>query len=224
MSKILTQLQTARTWIGHIDDERAEGNSIIVTLEPGWYFTDDKGCGVRGFDTVAEVRSGTASNKVIRIDKNETPTTAALVAEAESAHHVPGFSHCPHCEVDLANGVGEHMQEVNGTRIKHERFQYECLGCGEEFGPEIATPATRTVKTMGPRPAMVESLKLDRRITHVDTGTEYKNACQVWRAGLVSASQGDRLSALLYGAAKHGQFLTVTVNGHTFRLTAGGAA
>src|SRR5574343_1485505 len=171
----------------------------------------------------AERRCAELAQRVV-IDPVETPITAALVAEAESAHHVPGFSHCPHCGIDLANGVGEHMQEVNGTYIKHERFQYECLGCGEEFGPEIAQPTTRTVKTMGPRPAMVESLKLDRRITHVDTGTEYKNACQVWKAGLVSASQGDRLSALLYGAAKHGQFLTVTVNGHNFRLTVGGEA
>lgn len=218
MSKILNQLQADRLWIAHIDDERAEGNSIIVTLEKGWYFIDEKNCGVRGFDTVAEVRSGTASGKVIYLSEKDTPTTAALVAE--SANHVAGFTHCPHCGIDLSNGIGMHDEEVNGVRIKHERYMYECLGCGEEFGPEIAHPTTRTVKRMGPRPAMVESLKLDRRIVHVDTGEVYKNACQVWRAGLVSASQGDRLSSLLYGAAKIGVYSPVSVNGRIFKLAA----
>ena len=121
-------------------------------------------------------------------------------------------------QFDLANGVGEHLQEVNGVHIKHERFQYECLGCGEEFGPEIAPLAVRTVKAMGPRPAMVESLKLDRRIVHVETGEVYANACRVWKAGLVSSSQCDRMSAALYGAAKRNDFSAVKVNGHTFVL------
>lgn len=224
MSKILDQLQADRLWIAHIDDERSDGNSIIVTLEPGWYFIDEKTCGVRGFDTVAEVRSGTSANKVIRINPADTPITAAFVAEVENHPYAyTGHTCCPHCGIDLRNGIGHHDEEVNGVRIKHERLQYECLGCGEEFGPEIARPTTRTVKRVGPRPAMVESLKLDRRITHVETGLEYRNACQVWRAGLVSASQGDRLSALLYGAAKVGTYAPVSVNGHTFTLTAGGA-
>lgn len=174
----------------------------------------------------AERRCAELAQRVV-IDPVETPVTAALVAAAGASVHGyerHGLTHCPHCGDHLSNGVGEHLQEVNGTPIKHERFQYECLGCGEEFGPEISKPATRTVKTMGPRPAMIESLKLDRRITHLDTGTEYKNACQVWKAGLVSASQGDRLSALLYGMAKQGVFTPVCVNGHYFKLTCGGAA
>lgn len=169
----------------------------------------------------AERRCAELAQRIV-IDPVETPITAAFVAEVEShPYSYTGHTSCPHCGVDLRNGVGHHDEEVNGVRIKHERYQYECLGCGEEFGPEIAQPATRTVKTMGPRPAMVESLRLDRRITHVETGTEYKNACQVWKAGLVSASQGDRLSALLYGAAKNGVYVPVSVNGHTFTLTAG---
>jgi hypothetical protein len=67
---------------------------------------------------------------------------------------------------------------------------------------------------------MVTSLKLDRRIVHTDTGTTYANACQVWKAGLVSASQGDRLSSVLYTAAKNNDRVTTVVNGHTFRLFA----
>lgn len=57
MSKTVDYLLATRRWIAHIDDERSQGNSIIVTLEKGWDFEDEKGCGVRGFDTLGEVRS-----------------------------------------------------------------------------------------------------------------------------------------------------------------------
>jgi hypothetical protein len=53
-----------RHWVAHIDDERDIGNGIIVTLEKGWEFNADKGCGVRGFDTVAEVKAGTNRSSV----------------------------------------------------------------------------------------------------------------------------------------------------------------
>lgn len=55
--------------------------------------------------------------------------------------NVGGFRHCPGCNIDLHNGVGEHNQEVNGKYIKHDQFQYACLGCGAEFGPAIKRKA-----------------------------------------------------------------------------------
>jgi len=128
-----------------------------------------------------------------------------------------GHQTCPHCGIDLNNGVGEHMQEVNGTYIKHEQYQYECLGCGEEFGPAIKARKA-SVSTGKKRPAMSSSLKLDRRVLHMNTGDVYNNACQVWKAGLVSSSQCDRLSGVLYNAAKVGLMTSVNVNGHDFRL------
>lgn len=133
-----------------------------------------------------------------------------------------GHVNCPHCGTHLDNGVGEHMQEVNGTHVKHDRFQYECLACGEEFGPEIQKRSVTDKKTIGPRPAMVESLKLDRRIVNLETNEVYANACRVWKAGLVSSAQGDRLSAELYRAAKSGDLQKqVTVNGRRFALACG---
>lgn len=66
MSKTLNSLLEQRRWIAHIDDERNEGNSIIVTLAAGWDFVDEQGCGVRGFDTVAEVKAGTNKTSVIQ--------------------------------------------------------------------------------------------------------------------------------------------------------------
>lgn len=38
------------------DDERREGNSLIVTLHYGWSFLPDEHEGVRGFDTVTEAK------------------------------------------------------------------------------------------------------------------------------------------------------------------------
>jgi hypothetical protein len=133
-----------------------------------------------------------------------------------------GVAHCPGCGVHLSNGVGHDGQEVNNKRVRHERFQFECLGCGVEFGPAVASraKATKSSKTVaGPRPAMVESLKLDRRIVHIDTGVIYKNANRVYKAGLVSSAQGDRLSAVLYRAAKAGnRHEHVIINNSTFCL------
>jgi len=62
--KTLTKLLAARPWVAFIDDERHLDNSIIVTLAKGYEFADDKGCGVKGFDTVAEVVAGTAKQQI----------------------------------------------------------------------------------------------------------------------------------------------------------------
>lgn len=58
-------LKAKRPWIAHIDDERDIENGIIVTLATGYTFTADPGCGVRGFDTMTEVRAGTRKQDVI---------------------------------------------------------------------------------------------------------------------------------------------------------------
>lgn len=54
-----------------------------------------------------------------------------------------GHTNCPHCNITLSNGVGEHGEIVNGTRIKHDEFQFVCLACDGEFGPKIKTPKAR---------------------------------------------------------------------------------
>lgn len=51
-------------WVSHVDDERNIGNSIIIVLAEGFYFMDDPGCGVKGFDTVSEALRGVRRNKV----------------------------------------------------------------------------------------------------------------------------------------------------------------
>jgi hypothetical protein len=66
MSKTLNNLLAQRGWVAHIDDERSEGNSIIVTLKPDWFFVAENHCGVRGFDTVREAEEGTRKGAVYK--------------------------------------------------------------------------------------------------------------------------------------------------------------
>ena len=62
--------------------------------------------------------------------------------QEELANHY-GHTNCPHCNITLSNGVGEHGEIVNGTRIKHDEFQFVCLACDGEFGPKIKSPKAR---------------------------------------------------------------------------------
>lgn len=64
MKKSVSDLLSKRNWISHIDDERDLGNSIIVTLKKGWNFQDGDKEGVRGFDTLAEVKKSTIASNV----------------------------------------------------------------------------------------------------------------------------------------------------------------
>jgi hypothetical protein len=66
MSKTLNSILANCDWVAYIDDERNDGNSIIVTLEAGWFFADEPNCGIRGFDTVAEVQAATRQSKVVQ--------------------------------------------------------------------------------------------------------------------------------------------------------------
>ena len=92
-----------------------------------------------------------------------------------------------------------------------------CHSC--DWVQDDGKKAHRTTTPATVRPAMAASLKLDRQILEVTSGKTYANACQVWKAGLVSSAQGDRLSAVLYGAAKAGnRLMSLTLNGHTFTL------
>jgi len=68
-----------------------------------------------------------------------------------------GYTECPHCGIHLDNGVGAHGDEVNGNAVKHDKYEFECLACGGEFGPEIVKHENRkapssTTKNMTLRP------------------------------------------------------------------------
>jgi hypothetical protein len=132
---------------------------------------------------------------------------------------------CPKCGAHEDITCGQVRTLRNGLQEvinEHEAF---CHPCGHEFNYATGEPVKRRKRThaltrTAPRPVMRESLKLDRRIRHLDTNTVYANACRVWKAGLVSSSQGDRLSAFLYAAAKRNEFPVANVNEHRFQLAA----
>lgn len=48
---------------------------------------------------------------------------------------VPGFAHCPHCGVHLSNGVLRDGDCADQKPISMKEHVYECMACGEEFGP-----------------------------------------------------------------------------------------
>jgi hypothetical protein len=53
-----------------------------------------------------------------------------------------GFVYCPCCGIHLDNGISQHdpIEQDQWTReylYKNDKFEYACLACGEEFGPEI---------------------------------------------------------------------------------------
>ena len=70
MSKTFEKILATRPWVAHIDAERKQGNSIIVTLDEDWVWEDAKDCGVWGFDTVKEVEQGTRRDCVFRTTNN----------------------------------------------------------------------------------------------------------------------------------------------------------
>lgn len=66
MSKTLDTILQTRPWVRYVDDERGDGSSIIVTLAAGWFWDDERDCGVRGFDTVKEAEVGTRKSSVFQ--------------------------------------------------------------------------------------------------------------------------------------------------------------
>lgn len=63
----LQKLKAQRPWIEIIDDETDcpfGDNGFIVTLRKEYAFVLDTGCGIRGFDTIAELKSGTTKSSV----------------------------------------------------------------------------------------------------------------------------------------------------------------
>ena len=146
-----------------------------------------------------------------------------IVEEGVRLLNTYGFTHCPKCGEHLSNGVGEHQQEVNGKKIKHDEFQFECLACGEEFGPSIHKASEsegERAHSATQADTMKTSLKLDRTITCTETELVYDNAHRMWKANptWMTSSQQDTLTAKLYAAAKKGEKLVVEINGRHFYL------
>ena len=87
-----------------------------------------------------------------------------------------------------------------------------------EIAQAIGPKPPRPLKSV--RKATSTSLKLDRRITCLDTKEEFPNAHAMWREHMdwMTSSQQDRLTGALYSAAKKGVRAIVEINGRDFML------
>jgi hypothetical protein len=88
--------------------------------------------------------------KILELEAKPVAPSVSEIGDDVYAYNIHGLLNCPHCGCHLSNGIGEHMDEVNGNYIKHDKYQFECLACNKEFGPEILKPlkgskATHTV-------------------------------------------------------------------------------
>jgi len=86
-------------------------------------------------------------------DEAEAKAAAEAKAEAKAAAEAPvvgEFTYCPHCEIHLSNGYQTDSDLRNGMNgLKGcEKYEYLCLACAEEFGPEII----RTQKAVSSAP------------------------------------------------------------------------
>lgn len=61
-----------------------------------------------------------------------------------SSFEIHGHADCPHCGIDLRNGVSQHGDDVNGKPLRHDTHEFECMGCGGGFGETLRHAAKST--------------------------------------------------------------------------------
>lgn len=74
-------------------------------------------------------------------------TTARQEIERDERIAEKDLTHCPHCNIDLENGVCMHGDDVNGAPLQLKERTYACLACDGEFGPKIEEPKKKAAKT-----------------------------------------------------------------------------
>lgn len=62
--------------VAHIDNETDLDHGYIVTLANGYTFKDEPDCGVRAFDTLAEVKQAIKASNIL---KSAAPKSTAAV-------------------------------------------------------------------------------------------------------------------------------------------------
>lgn len=53
-------------YVAHVDDETDLDHGYIVTLASGYTFKDEPDCGVRGFDTMAELKQAIKASNIVK--------------------------------------------------------------------------------------------------------------------------------------------------------------
>jgi len=97
---------------------------------------------------------------------------------------VHGLHRCPHCDINLENGVGQHGDDVNGKPLKLNTNQFFCLGCGGEFGPELkhaAKSVTRSTSISESWNNAEIAAKRARRDNVEVNGVQYRSVAQAFQ-------------------------------------------
>jgi hypothetical protein len=120
----LQKLIEQRPWIAGIDTD--EPDKLIVTLHEPWCFAADKGCGVRGFATLKELRAGTRASDVYErketFEKVETPEVItapvgeAFTMPADAVELVMGIANKKQAEQAKAKGKPGRKSMLSGAK------------------------------------------------------------------------------------------------------------
>lgn len=100
--------------------------------------------------------------KIEKFELGNFEVEAAIPTTTIFAFGSHGLTNCPGCGTHLSNGVGHHLQEVNGKVIKHDAKEYVCLACDTEFGPDIPADAPKATKAPKKTVAHVNSSTIER--------------------------------------------------------------
>jgi len=219
MKTYATRTQALRALRNIGDEALKNAKKLIVETEDGTFSFDEDLAELAQYEGVVGIE-----------ESEEVLPTAKIAPIGKEVEGDPHDYQCPHCGIDLMNGVGGHGDDYTDGKgrvryIKHDKFEYRCLACEGEFGTSIhktikTKEGSNRAKSETQSNTMRSSIKLNRTIACIDTGGTWKNAHQMYKnnPSWMSSGQQDRLTAALYAAAKKGEKITVEVNSRRFQL------
>jgi hypothetical protein len=202
--------------------EKIDESIIMESVRDGTIALNDDEEVDASYEDMVNLKSEQKTVEVLKaFDKAYPSDTAAsanaLAAKALISNAHPSDDVCPNCggTEDITAG---RIVDRGGKQILVDTDYFTHHGCGHEWGRKDSVKKV-SASAVITRPEMAASMKLDRTIICVETGLEYANAFQVYKAGRVTSGQCDRLSAVLYGAAKKGdRTVQIVIAGSTFTL------
>jgi len=69
-----------------------------------------------------------------------------LSAQDKETKNEYGMVDCPHCGIHLSNGVTTNDYQLDSNLPGLKKFEYMCLACNKEFGPNLEKKAAKTTK------------------------------------------------------------------------------
>ena len=119
-----------------------------------------------------------------------TPEAPEHDRSKPSGFEVHGQMDCPHCGIDLCNGVSQHGDDVNGKPLRHDTHEFECMGCGGGFGKPLRHAAKSTSRANAIaatwKEAPIAAARAQRTCVRVYDGFddivgEYKSTAEAFR-------------------------------------------